>query len=1455
MSRPIDEKIVKMSLDNSDFTKKAEQTMGIFSKITSHFKRSKNLDMSKSTRSLADFNGVADKTTLQKLLDGAINATSRMTTLGVIGTTALMNITNRAVDAGVVLTKALTIDPVKDGFTEYELKMKSIQTIMSNTKDAGTTLGEVNDVLDELNVYADKTIYSFADMTSNIGTFTAAGVNLKDSATAIKGISNLAAASGSNTQQASTAMYQLSQALANGKVNLQDWNSVVNAGMGGKLFQNALKRTAEGMGQNIDASKSFRDSLKDNWLTTDVLIKTLNEFANDDSMLEAATKVRTFTQLVDTAKEALGSGWAQTWELLVGDFESAGMMWTQFNDILSEGFEKSANKRNELVKGFVDLGGRQNIIDSILNSFEALSKVLSVVKDGFHAVFPPMTAERMFKISEAIKQFTENLKMSDSTAGKVKTIFQGLFSILSIGITAVKRIASAFGKIIPKNAASSVLDFMVKIANLIIEFDKAFKSGEKLTGGMGKLQNGVEKVGNVLKTVSSWIGKFVSGARAALAELGKMIGPAIKNIFGGIKDFASQFNINDVLNAGFLGGLLLTLKKFNKLQDGVKGLFDSFDGILDGIKNAAKPLDTLTDALNNMTTAVKIGSLVAIAGAMFLLSVSIKMLENVPAQGIAKGLETIGVALFGMTMTLKSISKLDLAGGSALKAGAVLMAVATSVVILAGGLKLISSINPDDLGRSMLSLVTIIGSLVLAVGGLSKMGGKMGTSALKLLVLAASIVILASAVKKLSSIDPEGLTQGIVAMGIMFAELAIFIKVVDKAKFGPGTAIALTIMTGAIHIMVSAIKRLADIDVNSLVKGLTVIAVILTQFAIFTKVVNGAKLINAAIGMTIIAGAINLLAGPIKEFGSMSLETIAKGLGTLAVVLTEVVVAMKMAKGSAGGAGSILLTAFAIKVLVPPLKTLSNMSIKQIATGLITLAGAFTIMGLATKLIGPTGAATLVSFALAIGAVALAIGAVGVTILAFTTALTALATLTVAGVASIVGSLGLLIGGLISLIPIAVKFIVTLVVEIAKGLAEGVPVIASAAFEIIVAILTTLRDNLPQIVVIGADLIIKLMEGIGQKAPELIDAAAKLIVDLINGMANALRDNSDAVAGAMLNVIEAILEALITGLQAILDVLLGWIPGFSEKGEELANGLKEGLRSAFNIEDTGKIGSDGASGFTQGVSSKNDEANTAGTTLATNSKLGAAGVSLNQDGLNAVAQFIGGVSANNGLSNTAGINLANASKIGASTVHLTATGEKGGAGYAMGVSSASGKSRTAGDTIGKAAKAGSKVNLEEEGRWAGQGFASGISSVVDKVASAASRLATAAKEAITSKLKIASPSKVAYEDGSWFGIGFVNALNDKVEDVWNASSNIASAVMEGVEETLHPVMDDLTLRPVVKPILDTSDMGDIPNPNGFRYKGGSNSGGSYNITVNTQASDPRAVAREVEKIIVRGVLS
>lgn len=443
-----------MQFNNAQFERGIAQSQ----KSLAAFDNKLNTSFKDSRRSMDDLKALSKGLSFDTITDGVNKIAHSFTLMGRIGLQVMDDIAAKAIRTGKQLVSALTIDPVKSGFREYETQIGAIQTILSNTRSKGTTIDDVNRALDELNKYADMTIYNFTEMTRNIGTFTAAGVDLDTSVSAIKGISNLAAISGSTSTQAATAMYQLSQALASGTIRLMDWNSVVNAGMGGEVFQDALKETARVHGIAIDdmikKEGSFRETLQNGWLSSEIMLETLQKFTGDlskeqilakgyteeqaeaimqlgEDANDAATKVKTFSQLIDTLKEALGSGWTNTWEYIIGDFEEARELWTGVSDVLSGIINNSAEARNELLKEWKDLGGRDDLIRGLKDAFEALWGIVLAVGDAMDAIFPDVTVDTLLKLSEAVRTFGQNLK---STLAYWK-VFKGEYETVETTVT------------------------------------------------------------------------------------------------------------------------------------------------------------------------------------------------------------------------------------------------------------------------------------------------------------------------------------------------------------------------------------------------------------------------------------------------------------------------------------------------------------------------------------------------------------------------------------------------------------------------------------------------------------------------------------------------------------------------------------------------------------------------------------------------------------------------------------------------------------------------------------------------------------------------------------------------------------------------------------------------------------------------------------------------------------
>src|SRR5436190_4389028 len=550
---------------------------------------------------------------LGRALDGI---TTKFSTMQAAAAVALGNIATRLASMGAAQVKSFTLEPLTSGLQEYETNLNSVQTILANTQASGAKLKDVNAALLDLNRYSDKTIYNFSQMAKNIGTFTAAGVDLKTATGSIKGIANLAALSGSNAEQASTAMYQLSQAISSGRVSLQDWNSVVNAGMGGTVFQRALAQTAQSMGtlsegavqlkgkmKNVSIEgKSFRESItakpgEQSWLTSDVLTKTLQQFTGDlsDAQLaaegfskeqikaiqaqaktavEAATKVKTLSQLIDVAKETAQSGWAQTWQYIFGDFGEARTLFTGASNAINGMIKTSANARNSMLKDWKALGGRKVLIEGVKAAFEALGAIIKHIKDAFRDVFPRKTGEDLLELTKRFRDFFESLKINTITSANLRSTFKGLFAILDIGVQIIKGVFSGlkvmFGAL--SGGESQLSNFTGNIGDVIFAFDQWLKQGDRIGTffrGLGKVLSVplkiIQHLAGALASLfniggdTGGISSSVSGLDNAFGPLGKTVDGATTaldaffDILGKIKDFMAPVIAELVDKVGSIG--------------------------------------------------------------------------------------------------------------------------------------------------------------------------------------------------------------------------------------------------------------------------------------------------------------------------------------------------------------------------------------------------------------------------------------------------------------------------------------------------------------------------------------------------------------------------------------------------------------------------------------------------------------------------------------------------------------------------------------------------------------------------------------------------------------------------------------------------------------------------------------------------------------------------------------
>lgn len=1137
-----------MKLENENFESNARQSLSTFQKLKNAFTGVKGSNLDDAADGMSKLGKAVKGLGLDKVGSALDTVSSKFSTLGIIGTTALMNLTNRAINAGLALTKSLTIAPIMDGFREYETKMGSIQTILSNTAKDGTNLKQVNAVLEDLNTYADKTIYNFAEMTRNIGTFTAAGIKLEPAKQSIKGIANLAALSGSNSQQASTAMYQLSQAMAAGTVKLQDWNSVVNAGMGGKLFQDALKETARAHGIAVDdmikKEGSFRESLQKGWITTEVLTETLQKFTGElsDAQLkqmgytdeqikqiqkqakmavDAATKVRTFTQLMDTAKEAVGSGFAQAWQYLIGDFEKATDRLTR----VSQGFEALTNSAMGPFLEKLEYLNKSGYIDTMWDTFfdiaSSIGKALSSIGSAFREIFPPSTGAQWAQIIVKFKDFATHLRPNKEGLQNLKDTFKGFFSVLKLGVNTLKTVGGFLLKLIPGNLSGDILSLTAKFGRFLT---KITDSGNKLSGLKSILDTvakGFHKFYDaVTKATKSFTG-FEKGA-SVISKILEKIGNVFSRVFKGIKNVISKIDLSDIANASFVTTLFLLIKKATGLIDDLKekfgGLFDNLGNIVGEDSIFAK----LGDTLEAFQSQVKSKVIMQIAIALGVFAASLLILSGIDMASLAKGLTALGLGLGEMVLATRALSKINTGGGlkQALANIPTMLAIASSLVLLAISLRVLNGMDTGKLAPAVIAMSAVMAELVVVSKLMSKIDLK-GVKTGPLIEIALSMLILVKTLEPLTGYNIPQLVKSISAMGAMMLELALFAKIASGTKLGPGTALGVLGVATSLLIMTQAVEKIKGIDTKSLIKGLSTIAMLLGEIAIFSKVTSGGSLLATGAGLTVMATGLSIMMIPLKTLAGMSLKELAKSLGGLAVVITEMAIASKLigAQGLIAGA-SIAAIAAGIALLTPSLVILSAMSWEGIAKGLIAIAGAFTVFGVAGALLAPVAPAML--------AVAVALGVLGAAMLAAG-----------AGMSMAVGAMQVIADAPARL----VKSLRLFVGEAILVFSESVPQLAEALVLMIVSTLKSVSTHLPELINIAVDIVCKIIDGIADNMPRIAESVSKLINSIFDS-AQILLSNVpiDKLTEAILAVgAIAVVAKLVSGLTPILPSALAGI--------------------------------------------------------------------------------------------------------------------------------------------------------------------------------------------------------------------------------------------------------------------------------------------------------------------------
>ena len=1299
MSKTIDERVVEMRFDNKQFESNVQTSLSTIEKLK------KSLDMDGATKGLESIDSTAKKVNMSGLGSAVETVKTRFSALEIMAVTALANITNSVVNTGKQMLRSLTIEPIADGFNEYELTLNAIQTTMAGT---GKTAKEVETQLKKLDEYADKTVYSSADMFNNLPKFTNAGVEIEQATTAMVGIANATALAGGDARQASIAFYNLGQAIGTGYLSRMDYNSINNAGIATMEWKNQMVEAALAAGTLTEAGDGlykagnktftlqqlFIDGLQEQWATTDVMMKVFQDYGDETTEIgakaySAAQDLRTFSMMMDSLKATAGTGWKDTWQILFGDLDEAKELWTELGNVIGGFISAQADARNEMLQGWKDLGGRTKLIEALKNAFEGVQSVIKPIYEAFREIFPPTTAQQLYDITENLRKFTANLKLSDTASANLKSTFKGLFAILDIVkqafsaiFTAIKPLFGGFGTL-----GDGILGFTGGIGDAIVAFDEFIKTSgafqkvgegiatviQTIMTALSTLKNKIkekfesanfelfhsllERIHERMTQVGEAAGEMKSGVIVAFEVIGETLANcqfvqllsavwnAVKTIGSGIVKILGELGsslaknlgeanfsgIIDLLNGISFGAIAVGITKFvgtfRKAIEDIGSFKESFIGILDSVRGCFEAYQTQLQA----------GTLLKIASAIAILTASLIALSLVDSEKLNVALGAITVLFAELLASMAVFNKISGQATGVMKSVTAMLGIATAVLILASALKKIADLDAKQLTTGLIGVAGLTTMMVAAAKAMSSNSKTIIKGATQMVIFAAAIKILASVCEQLAKLDWNQLAKGLVGVGVLLAEVSLFLRTAKFSGKSITTATGIVILSAAIKVLASACKDFGEMKWEEIGKGLASIAVLLAEVTAFTKLTGNAKhvistgvalvaigaamkifasavkdfsgmqwdeiarglvamagalaavtiavnfmpksMIGIGTGLIAVSAALLILANALNQMGSMSWEEIAKGLITLGGAMAILAIGLNAMTGTLAGSAALLVAASALLVLTPVLAILGAMSWSSIVKGLVTLAGAFAILGVAGAVLTPlvpsilalSGSLALIGVAVVGIGAGLALAGAGLSALAV--GLTALAAAGTAGATAIVASLTVIITGVAALIPAIVAKIGEAIVEFCKVIADSagaigeavkavvlmlvdvlvecVPAIADGALKLIAGVLEALVEYTPSIVDSIFQFLIAVLEGVAKNLPGLIQAAIDVLMAFFSGIVDALKGiDTETLLKGIVGI--GLLAAIMAALSAVAALVPGAMLGVLGMGAVIA---------------------------------------------------------------------------------------------------------------------------------------------------------------------------------------------------------------------------------------------------------------------------------------------------------------
>ena len=974
----IDERVVKMVFDSAKFEQGIQKTLGLLDNLKNALMlKGASTGLDNLQKSVGGF----DMSSLSSAVETVSN---RFSTLGIIGTTALVKITNQAIDAGERLLKSLSVDQVAAGWQKFGEKTSAVGTLVSQ----GNELEFVNDQMDRLNWFTDETSYNFTDMANNIAKFTATGKGLEESVTMMQGIALWAAASGQNASTASRAMYQLSQAMGSGVMRKEDWKSIQNTSMDTDEFRQIaldtavalgkLKKTGEDTYQSLQSKSKagaaefkkaqFADSLTEGaWFDADVMEAVYKKYGSASEVIREF--VETNDQGIETASEAIKAieerdkaiveSYSKENNLSIEDATKALVEEGKILDPLAIKWFKAGQEARtfaDVIDSVKDAVSTQfmNIFQKIFGNYEEAKTLWTDLANALWDMF-----------AGPLQQVNDLLDIWKKLGGR--TIFldslkNGWEAILAL----TDPIKKAFENIFPNDMKAGKL---YQLTKEFYKFTASLKIGRDFADKIQRTFQGVFSVFDLVGQAISAVGRTIADFGGPIITLARNFLGLTGSVGDFVTDMAAAAKENDFFYNSIQKLIEFISPAFETVKNIIDGAIQAFENFT-GIDLHIPTFKEFTDTLNGIKITLDPVISVLKAGAEGIHN----FFESLNASQMQGGEKQIGIfakigeifgklaKIFGPVLTAikNSFSKfldyfsqaLDNVDGNkvtALLGGGLFAIVGLKIKDFIDGIK--DKLKPlDDIKHQLSELKD---SLIDTFGSIQK-----SLQAGTLLKIAAAIGILAASLIALSG--TENIGTGLAALGGIMMELAAFVavlKIIDELGGDKGEGNISKVTTGlikmavAVSILSKAVSALSKLEPEELAVGLTAVGFVLLELGVFAgameKYAGGVE--NASKGMIQLAASILILTLSMKLLGKMEWEEIGKGLVGVGVLLGELGLFSKLAGGAkhiVGTGVAMLAIAASLTVLTAVLFAMGKTA-DTMGTGLLIMAGLLFELGVA----------------------------------------------------------------------------------------------------------------------------------------------------------------------------------------------------------------------------------------------------------------------------------------------------------------------------------------------------------------------------------------------------------------------------------------------------------------------------------------------------------------------------